>query len=448
MPEGSHGALRPKYTVMSIFLSLHNKQNPDWVQLIERIYQALDFPNNPDLLPPQFAQVTFPKIGGQVAVVRQDTLTEQPAGVGFLFPHGHTENQRTYLLRYYPITTQLIDLTQLILLLKAELTGARVILFDPHTPNTYGTTTHSTGPHPINETLLLARPTAPEAEEIRQIHQQIWGSPLGYLYPAEMHAVEFGAGTSLVARALNREEGNQVVGFLLGFRRFDGSHLPADWHDRLRGGWRIESQSMGVLPEFRGQRVGYHLKQKQAELARAEGVHIIHWTADPLQFRNAALNFGLLRAVAFDFHADLYPFRNELNRVAASRFSLTWLINASRVCAMETQRAQVIDLSQVDTVANDIVRINDGPKQLVTETDAARIAVEIPVDWSAVQHGSLDEAQQWRSATDAIFEQFIGRERGQYVITDIAVDGERCYLIGCRVSSSLWDQLSCTESAG
>ena len=73
------------------------------------------------------------------------------------------------------------------------------------------------------------------------------------------------------------------------------------------------------------------LKSAQAELARQAGIDVVNWTADPLQWPNAVLNFGRLRAVAFEFLPDYYAFRNELNRVAASRVALTWLVDSPRV---------------------------------------------------------------------------------------------------------------------
>jgi predicted GNAT superfamily acetyltransferase len=123
----------------------------------------------------------------------------------------------------------------------------------------------------------------------------------------------------------------KTAGFLFGFYTFDGAPLPADWTERFNGGFRIESQTLGVLPDYRGLRIANLLKKRQAELAWREGVGVVSWTADPLQAPNAALNFGLLKAVAFEFAPDLYPFRNELNRVHASRFGLTWLVGSKRV---------------------------------------------------------------------------------------------------------------------
>jgi predicted GNAT superfamily acetyltransferase len=135
--------------------------------------------------------------------------------------------------------------------------------------------------------------------------------------------------------------------------------LPADWTERFNGGFRIESQTLGVLSDYRGLRIANLLKKRQAELAWREGVGVVSWTADPLQAPNAALNFGLLKAVAFEFAPDLYPFRNELNRVHASRFGLTWLVGSKRVRDTPAigARADILDLRA--TPADP--RANDGP---------------------------------------------------------------------------------------
>ncbi len=122
-----------------------------------------------------------------------------------------------------------------------------------------------------------------------------------------------------------------MAGFLFGFYKFGLKPLPADWDAKLQSDLRLESQTLGILSEYRGMRLANLLKKAQAEQALANDIDIVNWTADPLQYPNAALNFGLLRAVAFEFHADYYPFRNDLNRVPASRFVITWIVRSDRV---------------------------------------------------------------------------------------------------------------------
>ena len=153
-----------------------------------------------------------------------------------------------------------------------------------------------------------------------------------------------------------RVEG-QPAGFLFGFYKFGGSPLPADWATRFRGALRLESQTLGVKPACRGLRIANLLKQCQAQQARTEGIGIVNWTRIRLM-SNAALNLGLLRAVAFDFAPDLYPFRNTLNRVHASRLGITWLVGSRRVreTPMIGAQAMVTDFRG----QREIPRVNDG----------------------------------------------------------------------------------------
>lgn len=405
----------------------------DWPQLVQNLYAQLDFPHNPALLPPQFVQVTFPKIGGQLFVVHR---TDQIAGAAFLLPRGDDSGIRTYTLRYHPIADTDVDQVALVTQIKALLPNSKIVIFNPLARRTFAS--NPDGSKTLNsEAISIAPPTAAEVEEIRSVHQRIWQSPPGYLYPEESHCAEYGIGTSLIARANDHPQGQQIAGFVQGFYRFGGSVLPADWDERFNGAWRLESQSMGILPEFRGKRLAYRLKQKQADLARKDNIHLIHWTFDPLLFPNAMLNIGLLRGVVFDFHPDFYPFRNALNQVSASRFSITWLIHSRRVQNPPNQRARTVDLSN----DNGLVRINDGLNWIVKETDASQIAIEIPVNWQSIQSKSIDLAQEWRTVTDMIFGRFIGCNANQYTITDTATDGERCYLIAERSTSALWSRL-------
>jgi predicted GNAT superfamily acetyltransferase len=280
----------------------------------------------------------------------------------------------------------------------------------------------------------VGRPSAEEAAQIPILQQQIWGSPPEFLYPADMHSVEFQLGTSLVARV-----DGQLAAFLFGFHKFDSSALPADWSARFGGDLRLESQTLGVLPEFRGMRVANLLKKVQAEEAWQAGIGVVNWTADPLQFPNAALNFGLLRALAFHFYPDLYPFRNALNRVPASRFGLTWLVGSERARNVPWQggRALVLDLPQ----HQEIQRVNVGFEKLDFAATSAHIAIEIPGDWTELQKQDVELASSWREATDRLFRHYVGVEAGQYVITGVAKEGEAHFLLGQRVDDALWVHL-------
>jgi predicted GNAT superfamily acetyltransferase len=404
---------------------------PTWRTLLDELYQQLGGGANATLLPYHFLQAAFPHIGGQICRLLID---DETVGIFFLLPHPapSLEDAATaplaYIARCHYLAATAFDAGQLQALLCQALNTPHVTLYDPQATHTYTATTHAVG------ALDIGRPSYAEAEAIRLLQQQIWGSPPEYLYPLDIHSSDFPLGTTLVARV-----NEAVAGFLFGFYKAGGPALPGDWQQRWHGDLRIESQVMGVLPAYRGLRIGYLLKRFQAEQALAEGIGIIHWTVDPLQYPNAALNFGLLRAVAFIFTPDYYAFRNELNRGPASRFSLTWLIGSARVQGkpLHDARSAILHLAQHPEIG----RVNQGWQHADLSATAPMLAIEIPADWTGLQKAQPDEALEWRATTDRLFAHYIGSTPGKYVVTDVGVDEERRYLIMQQVTEYLWQRL-------
>ncbi len=415
---------------------------PTWRAILDELYQQAGGSSNATLLPYHFLQAAFPHIGGQLFRLLID---DEVAAIIFLLPYpppiqqavtpaeGQGQQAKVsepaYIARCHSLAaTPPFALIALQGLLTQTLNNANVTLYDPQATHPYAATTQAVG------ALTIGHPSYEEAEAIRQLQQKIWGSPPEYLYPVDMHSVDFPLGTTLVARV-----DDAVAGFLFGFYKAGGPTLPSDWQARWHGDLRIESQVMGVLPEHRGLRIGYLLKRVQAEQALAEGIGIIHWTVDPLQYPNAALNFGLLRAVAFNFTPDYYAFRNELNRGPASRFSLTWLIGSSRVQSkpLHDARSAILPLAQHP----EIIRVNRGWQEADFSATAPMLAIEIPADWTGLQRQNPAEALEWRATTDRLFSHYIGSEQGKYVVTDVGVDGEQRYLIVQQVTDYLWQRL-------
>lgn len=385
------------------------------------------------LFPPHFLRATFSRIGGKLAVAADG---DARLAVAYLFPR-HVQAQppqrRTYTLRAHWLAAPgPAQIQQLIDGCAAALEDAHVVYYDPAGPHSYYPTHQVIGP------VDIGRPTAEEAAASRQIQRQVWGAAEESLYPADLHSAEFGAGTSLVARV-----DGQPAGFLFGFYRFGGSALPADWAGRFRGEFRLESQTLAVLPEHRGLRIANLLKKFQADRAYDEGIRIVNWTSDPLQYPNAALNFGLLRAISCEFLPDMYSFRNELNRVDASRLALTWLIGAQRVrnTPLVGARANVLDLRR----RPEIERVNDGVMRVDLNSAAPLIAIEIPENWTLLQQLDLGAAQRWRAITDRLLARYIGSASGQYAVTGVGADGDRRYLLAERVEEGLWERLGREE---
>lgn len=403
-----------------------------WRADLDELYQQIGGGQNPTLLPYHFLQAAFPHIGGEAIRVQHGT---ELVGVAFALPYdsdpASARHTPAYVIRYHTLTAATLfnwetlrpQFTQL-------LQSDHLIFYDPTAAHVYTPTHHLLGE------VDIGRPSVAEAATIRTFQQQIWGSPPEFLYPVDLHSSDFPLGTSLVARV-----DGTVAGFLFGFYKRGGPTLPSAWSTHWHGELRIESQLMGVLPAYRGLRLSYLLKKVQAETALTQGIGVLHWTVDPLQYPNAALNFGLLRAVCFTFTPDYYPFRNDLNRSPASRLGLTWLIGSARVRDIPLFEAQSTLLHLAHHP--DIVRVNHGWQQLEFTATAPLIAIEIPANWTKLQQAQPDEALQWRSATDQLFSHYLGSTPGRYVITDVGVDGEQRFLIAQRADDDLWARLEC-----
>lgn len=404
-----------------------------WRADLDTLYQQLGGGQNPHLLPYHFLQAAFPHIGGEVIRVQ---LGEQLVGAAFALPYdsdpASARHVPAYVLRCHALpSVSLLDWAMLRPQFAQWLNTDQLLFYDPAASHSYTPTDRMVGE--VN----IGRPNQGEAVTIRQLQQQIWGSPPEFLYPSDLHSGDFPLGTSLVARV-----DDAVAAFLFGFYRRGGPTLPGEWAGHWHGELRIESQLMGVLPAYRGLRLAYLLKKLQAEQALVQGIGVIHWTVDPLQYPNAALNFGLLRAVSFTFTPDYYPFRNDLNRSPASRLSLTWLIGSTRVREIPLFDAQSVIIHLVHQPQ--IVRVNAGWQQIDLSVDAPLIAIEIPANWTKLQQEQPDDALQWRAATDQIFGHYLGSTPGRYVITDVGVDGEQRFLIAQRAEAALWARLERT----
>lgn len=406
-----------------------------WPDAISDIGLRLHAGKNPTLFPQHFLQVVLPRLGGHIFWF---TEAGKELGIGFLLPRGFESNsvgdrpsqtQPAYTLRYHPLYDEtghsVAALAQAaVQAVQPYLPDVEIYFYNPAGQHTYQATSQEI------DNISIGRPNAEEAAQIPLLNQRIWGSPPELLYPSDIHSLEFQIGSSLVARV-----DGKLAGFLFGFYKFGGPDLPADWSARFGGNLRLESQTLGVLPEYRGMRIANLLKKVQAEEAWQKGIGVINWTADPLQFPNAALNFGLLRALSFHFYSDLYPFRNNLNRVPASRFGLTWLVGSERVqnVALIGARALFLDLPQHPKIE----RVNHNFENLHFEANGAHIAIEIPGDWTSIQQNNVVEAQLWREATDRLFSHYVGTEPGQYVITGVATDRDQRFLLGQRVDDAL-----------
>jgi predicted GNAT superfamily acetyltransferase len=390
---------------------------PGWLDEVDRLYGRLD-PTGASLLPAYFVKTTFVKMGGRLLALWSGA---ELLAVGLLFPRALDAGRPVYTLRLHQLGPLPPD-DELAAAVEREIAPGRVVLYRPEDARSFGPSSR------LTDDFDLGLPSREELAAVRGLYSRIWGVPAEEGYPDDLYSAEFAPGTALVAR-----RDGEVAGFLLGFRRFG---LPAleELGLPLQLTLAIESQVMGVKPEQRRFGLAATLKREQARQSLAGGIDLIHWTADPLQYPNAVLNFGRLRAVAGEFTPAYYPFQNALNRVSASRLGITWLPRSARGRqGMAGGESGERSLSRYQGC----VILNDGPVTLAAADGAHFLAIEIPGDWTAMQRDEPELATLWRASTDELFELYLGYAHGSYVVVDAAAEGPRRYLVLQRYSEEL-----------
>ena len=155
-----------------------------------------------------------------------------------------------------------------------------------------------------------------ELREIEQLQREIWGVEELEVYPALALKPQQEVGAILIGAFAE----GRMVGFVFGFPGI------------LDGETIIHSDMLGVLPAYRSQNLGYRLKLAQREKAIALGVKRITWTFDPLQSRNAHLNFNKLGVIADRYFVDYYGTTSSfLHQHGTDRLWVTWWLQSERV---------------------------------------------------------------------------------------------------------------------
>jgi len=175
-----------------------------------------------------------------------------------------------------------------------------------------------TSPTSSTATTIVIRDieTLDEMHEVEQLQREIWGVDDLEIYPALALKPQKEVGATLIGAFAE----GRMVGFVFGFPGI------------LDGETIIHSDMLGISPAFRSNNLGYLLKCAQRDAAIKLGVKRITWTFDPLQSRNARLNFGKLGVIADRYYVDYYGTTSSfLHRYGTDRLWVTWVLKSERV---------------------------------------------------------------------------------------------------------------------
>ena len=266
-----------------------------------------------------------------------------------------------------------------------------------------------------------------EMRAVEDLQQKVWGISEREIVSFMMFIPTLAVGGVL----LGAWDGADLVGFSYGFIGHENGRVI------------LHSDMLGVRPAYRDQQLGYRLKLAQREHALAQGIDCVTWTFDPLQSRNAHLNFAKLGVTGTAYKLDFYgPSSSPLHQGGTDRLWLHWNLNSERVLArvqssrfkVQSSRFKVPDAPRLVRVAAD-----DGPELLTDAFNDApeQILLEIPLVVADWQKDNLVMVARWREATRQAFTQafahgywvadfhrasFDGAGRGVYLLRRKQVD--------------------------
>ena len=205
--------------------------------------------------------------------------------------------------------------------------------------------------------------TIDEFLAVEQLQQTVWNVVDRELVPA-LHLIPSCAVGGILLGAFDRD---RMIGFVYGFPGFEGD-------ERI-----IHSDMLAVLREYRGHGIGQQLKLAQREAALQRGVRKITWTFDPLQARNAHLNFNRLGVTADRYLRDFYgETTSPLHRgIGTDRLWVTWDLAQERGATARRSAVRRVEIpSDVTTLPlEEAIRWREKTRRELEEAFASELIV-------------------------------------------------------------------------
>lgn len=257
------------------------------------------------------------------------------------------------------------------------------------------------------------RPFATDAElqECVALQKTVWGESFADVVPAAMLRVVPQVGGVAIG-AFTRS--GSLAGFIFGISGVRDGRL-AHWSDTL-----------AVREEFRRHGLGERLKRRQREMLLPLGVEQVYWTFDPLESKNAYLNFARLGVTARDYHRDYYGDTASLlhEGIGTDRLVARWEITSDRVVGRlagerfdpPIHALRGIPMANVPRTSGAVVETGEPDLTL----DAPRVRIAIPGDIQRLKVDAPEAAAVWRRATRHAFETYLTRG---YVATELVREG-------------------------
>jgi predicted GNAT superfamily acetyltransferase len=232
------------------------------------------------------------------------------------------------------------------------------------------------------------------------LQREIWGTDFSEIVPvAILWATQRIGG--VVSGAF--DEDGRLLGLVFGLTGLDQGR-PVHWSDML-----------AVRLEQRGRGLSMALKSHQRAALIERGIEVVGWSFDPLESRNAHINFARLGVTAREYVRDLYGGSSSPlhDAVGTDRLLAEWRIASSRVARRMTARERPPTYAEISAVpvVNPVVRGEIRPRSVEPDLDidAPRVRLVIPARIQELKSSDSGAAVAWRTHTRAAFEAYLGR---------------------------------------
>lgn len=230
------------------------------------------------------------------------------------------------------------------------------------------------------------------------LQRDTWGKDFAELVPAPILKIAQRTG-GVAAGAF--DEGGALVGFVFGITGVEEGDL-VHWSDML-----------AVREDLRNRGIGEQLKRYQRDVLRQRGVKRMYWTFDPLEAKNAYINFVRLGVTAHEYIRDMYGDSDSFlhKGIGTDRLVAVWELGsrhvAERLAGLSSLPDDDATLPEINTVqAEDGILHTSRPDLSLMED---RMVLHIPAEIQQVKQLSRDTAIEWRTVTRAALEYYLGR---------------------------------------
>jgi chorismate synthase len=249
---------------------------------------------------------------------------------------------------------------------------------------------------------ITIRPLASleDYEACGDFQEEIWGRGFSEKVPPAILMIANRLG-GLAAGAFDRK-GN-LRGFVFGLTGLmDGR--PVHWSDML-----------AVRAGGRDAGLGTRLKRYQRQVLLERGVVDVRWTFDPLQGRNAHVNFSKLGITCREYVENMYGQTDSpLHRgVGTDRLVASWDLDSERVVSRLKSALLVPSLAEL-AEAPRVLPVRKGgkfpvPGDPVLDLADRRILLAVPGDIEPIMEREMALAIRWREATRRAFVHYFSR---------------------------------------